>query len=171
MDNTQFNHYLVFILAFPCFCFKKSMVVQFVPNKFHGFSMFCSKKHSFPDFSIQNLEIRIFCIESYGFPTAFRRFHGPPRSPVALEVELQRFSKLKAAVLAAQTEEELEQVKAEQMGNLGFFIGFNGYDIMGLLMGFISNSLINHSIAPVVLFPIYGRLVGTMVYGRYNYRL
>ena len=38
-------------------------------------------------------------------------------------------------------------------------------------MGFISNSLINHSIAPMVLFPIYGRLVGTIVYGRYNYRL
>ena len=90
---------------------------------------------------------------------------------MALEVELQRFSKLKAAVLAAQTEEELEQVKAEQTGNLAFFIGFNGYDIMGLLMGFISNSLINHSIAPMVLFPIYGRLVGTIVYGRYNYRL
>lgn len=33
-------------------------------------------------------------------------------SPVTLEVELQRFSKLKAAVLAAQTEEELEEVKA-----------------------------------------------------------
>lgn len=34
------------------------------------------------------------------------------RGDVALDVELQRFSKLKAAVLAAQTQEELDEVKA-----------------------------------------------------------